>query len=58
MKNIILKTTAYIMGILWILSACMLDSASWLPFWVCCGSGAWLALFAYANGMFEQEEAK
>lgn len=59
MKNIILKTTAYIMGILWIVSACALDSASWIPFYVCCGSGAWLVLFAYANKMFTgQEEAR
>ena len=49
MKNIILKTTAAIMATIFIISACMLDSDSWIPLAVCFGSGAWLALFAYAN---------
>lgn len=58
MKKIILKTTAAIMGILFILSGCALDSDSWIPYIVCYGSGAWLALFAYANGMFYGQEEK
>lgn len=53
MKNFILKTTAAAMGTILILSACFLDSDSWIPFWVCMGAMAWLALFAYANNWFE-----
>lgn len=53
MKNIILKTTAFIMAITFIISAFYLDSESWVPFYICCGSIAWLFTFAYANNFFE-----
>lgn len=52
MRKIIVKTTAAIMGIAFLVSGCMLDSESWIPFIVCMISAAWLALFAYANKMF------
>lgn len=58
MRKIILKTIAAIMGILFIVSGCMLDSASWIPYIVCVISAAWLALFAYANKMFYWQEDK
>lgn len=58
MKNKILKTTAAIMGILFLVSGCALDSISWIPFVVCGVSGAWLALFAYANNMFRREGSR
>lgn len=52
LKNIILKTVAYIMVFLFLLSGCALDSNSWVPCIVCGASLAWLALFAYANKEF------
>lgn len=51
-KNKILKATAWIMGILFLVSACALDSDSWIPHIVCMVSLLWLALFAYANGQW------
>jgi len=51
-KNTILKATARIMGILFLVSACALDSDSWIPHIVCMVSLLWLALFAYANGQW------
>ncbi len=51
-KNIILKAVAWIMGILFLVSACALDSESWIPHIVCFVSLIWLALFAYANGQW------
>lgn len=58
MKNKILKATAWIMGFLFLLSGSALNSISWIPFVVCVGSGAWLALFAYANNMFRREGSR
>ena len=52
MKNIILKTTAGIAIILFIISGCALDSESWLPFVICLASIAYLTAFAYANKLF------
>ncbi len=52
LKNIILKSVAYIMGGLFLVSACALDSDSWIPHIVCSVSILWLALFAYANGQW------
>jgi uncharacterized protein YacL len=58
MKNIILKTIGYIMGILFIFSVSALDSESNIPYIVCIVSAAYLALFAYANNVFfwQQED--
>ena len=58
MKNIILKTTAWIMAAIFVISACALDSESLIPFYLCGGSAAWLILFAYANKMFYGQEEK
>ena len=58
MRKIILKTTAAIMGMLFITSACAWDSASWIPHIVSIISGAWLVLFAYANKMFYWQGAE
>lgn len=52
LKNTILITTASIAVIVFILSACALDSDSWLPFILGCASLSYLVLFAYANKMF------
>ena len=52
-KNSILKTLAWINGVAFLCSACLLDTDSRIPFIVCCITGAYLALFAYANDMFD-----
>lgn len=52
LKNIILKTVAYIMVFLFLVAGCALDSDSWIPHIVCIVSLLWLALFAYANGQW------
>lgn len=49
MRNIILKTQAWLNGIALLLSVCMIDSESWIPAIVFCVTLAWLTLFAYAN---------
>jgi len=54
LKNTILKVTAWIMVVIFLVSGCALDSASWIPHIVCSLSLAWLALFAYANKQFIQ----
>ena len=53
MKNKVLKAIAYIVGTLWIISACAIDSESWIPTIVCAVCTAYLALFSYANNWFE-----
>lgn len=52
-KNAILKAITAIAGTVFILSACMLDSDSWIPFITLTVSGLWLSAFAYANGWME-----
>lgn len=52
-KNAILKSMAWAMGLIFLISACAIDSPSWVPTILCVVSAAWLALFAYANGMIE-----
>ena len=51
-KNIILKVVACIMGILFLVSGCALDSDSWIPYIVCFVSLLYLAWFAHANGQW------
>jgi FtsH-binding integral membrane protein len=48
-RNTILKTLAYIMGVILFLSMSALDSESLIPFCLTCISGAYLAIYAYAN---------
>ena len=56
LRNIILKVTAYFMGIAWFVSACALDYDSWIPGVVFAVSFTWIWLFAYANGWMGYEE--
>ena len=42
-----------IAGVLALISMCMVDSESWIPFIMVVVSLSWLALFAYANGYLE-----
>lgn len=49
MKNTVLKAITAISTGLFILSACAMDSASYIPVVVCAASLSWLGLFGYAN---------
>lgn len=49
MRVKILKVLTKIAIILMILSACALDSDSWVPTIICAISGAWLVLITIAN---------
>lgn len=51
-KNKILKIIVYINLIIFLTSACMIDSASWIPSIVCVVTGGYLTLFIYANNGF------
>lgn len=52
LKNMILKTVFSITGGVCLISACALDSKSWIPLIVCVITFLLLMLFAYANGLF------
>lgn len=49
MKNMILETVTALAAVLWLVSACMLDSVSVLPIVLNAVSLAWLGLFIIAN---------
>lgn len=51
--NFILKTITSVAFILFFVSACAVDSPSWIPTIVYMICMAWLAVFAYANGMMD-----
>ena len=53
-RNIILKTVAYIMGFLFLYSICAMDSETYFFYIMSIVTGTWLALFGYANGVFEE----
>lgn len=48
-RNTILKVYASIVAIIWVLSACMLDSLSNIPTIVCAATTLLLAWFTFAN---------
>lgn len=52
-KNFILKLLASLAGLTFMISGCMIDSESWVPFIVCCVALVYLMTFAYANGYLE-----
>lgn len=52
MKNKLLKAIAWVTAILGILSACAVDSDSYIPTYILCACLAWWMLFAYANNWF------
>ena len=53
LKNVILKTLGWVNFTIFIIAACAIDSDSWMPCIICCITGGYLALFAYANDWFE-----
>ena len=58
MRVMIVKTIMYAVAILWLLSACAIDSPTWTPLIVNVVCGAILTLFAYANNWFDDYEFK
>lgn len=52
-KNFILKSITLCAGFLFMWAVCAIDSPSWIPTIVCLVCAAWLAIFAYANGMMD-----
>lgn len=55
MKNFCLRLIGILNLLFFILGATMIDSKSWVPFIVCCATGSYLVLFAYANNWFERK---
>lgn len=56
LHNAILKTITCIAVVTLIIGCCLADSPNIeIPFCMCMISEAWLALFGYANGWFEDE---
>ena len=53
MRKIILKATAIIMVIVCMFFGSALDSHSWIPYIGFIVSGGWLAMFGYANKIFD-----
>lgn len=51
MKNEALTTSAFVAFILFVISACMLDSKSWIPIIVCAVSVIYLFVFLKINGL-------
>lgn len=52
MKNKILKTITWLAFIAFLFSGSCLDTAGYIPLFICFISVSWLLLFAYANGLF------
>lgn len=50
--NRILRSQAWVNGILCVLSICSIDGEGYTAYIVCMGTLLWLCLFAYANGYF------
>lgn len=57
-KKTILKGSAMLASLTFIVSGCMIDSRSWIPTIICTVCMSYLAVFAYANRdmTFEGEE--
>ena len=49
MRNYLLITNTVLSGVLFLLSACLIDSESMFPTVACAFSLAWICLFLYAN---------
>lgn len=53
-RQAVLRFLAYINGTLFVISACAIDSESLVPFITCCITMAFLFLYGFANGWFEE----
>lgn len=56
MKNKVLITIGYLVGIMWIVSACAIDSESLAPAFINLGCTLYLGLFSYANNWWNGKE--
>lgn len=56
--NFILMSITYVAFIMFLVSACAIDSPSWIPTIVCVVCMAWLGLFGYANRDMDFEEGE
>lgn len=46
----------YVTGTMALVSACLMDAETWIPYAVFTISVSWLLIFAYANGYFDVKE--
>ena len=56
MRRTLIKGSCIVAGIVFFVSACMLDSMTLIPFIVCCLSLAWLGIVAHVNWPYRKEE--
>lgn len=54
-KNAVLISISFLMGVIWVFSVSLIDSFSFLPFAGFIVSSIWLSLFAMANGWMDLE---
>lgn len=58
MHDKILRFTAWIMSLLWLLCVLTLDSKSWIPFVGLVITSTWLALFITINQEYLEKKAR
>lgn len=56
MRRILIKGSCIVAAITFFISACMLDSMTWVPFILCMVSLAWLGVVAQVNWPYRKEE--
>lgn len=56
MRTRVLKGSCVVAAIVFFVSACMLDSMTWVPFILCMVSLAWLGIVAQVNWPYRKEE--
>lgn len=56
MRTRIIKTSCIVAAITFFVSACMLDSMTWVPFILCLVSLAWIGIVAQVNYPYRKEE--
>lgn len=56
MRIRLIKTSCIVAAIVFFISACMLDSITWIPFILCLVSLIWLGIVAHVNYPYRKEE--
>ena len=51
----IIRLSCYVAAVVLLISAAMLDSATWIPFILCCLSIGWLTLVGVANDPYRKK---
>ncbi len=54
----IIKLSCYIAAVVFLISATALDSATWIPFILCCLAVSWLTLVGVANDPYRGKDDK